>query len=209
MSIAILNTAYFPNIQYFTKLLMFDKIVLECHDTYAKQTYRNRCEIMTANGVLPLSIPVIRKNHTIVKDIRIDFAENWQKNHKRAIVSAYKNSAYYDHYFPYFDSIFLNKEKYLLDLNCKILNKLFENLGFSVDFDLTEQYYSEDSYDFDYRDKIHPKIAKNAIDLNFRAVEYYQVFSNKYGFVENLSILDLLFNEGPLAIQTLRKSIVK
>jgi hypothetical protein len=89
------------------------------------------------------------------------------------------------------------------------LNKLFENLGFSVDFDLTEQYYSEDSYDFDYRDKIHPKIAKNAIDLNFRAVEYYQVFSNKYGFVENLSILDLLFNEGPLAIQTLRKSIVK
>lgn len=209
MSIAILNTAYFPNIQYFTKLLKFDKIVLECHDTYAKQTYRNRCEIMTANGVLPLSIPVIRKNHTIVKDVRIDFTENWQINHKRAIISAYKNSAYFEHYFPYFEEFFALKEKYLLDYNCKILNKFIDSFSFPINYVLSESFCSADINQIDYRDKIHPKQSKNAIDTHFKAFEYYQVFSHKFGFVPNLSIIDLLFNEGPLAQQNIKKSILE
>jgi hypothetical protein len=164
---------------------------------------------MTANGVLPLSIPVIRKNHTIVKDVLIDYAENWQINHNRAIVSAYKNSAYFDHYFPYFEVFFSLKEKYLLDYNCKILDKIIDCLSLPCSYSLSDSFEKVGLSETDYRDKIHPKQSKNAFDPHFKAFEYYQVFSHKFGFAPNLSILDLLFNEGPLAQQNIKKSILE
>ena len=91
---ALLSTAFFPNVQYMSKFLA-GKVVIEKYETYPKQTYRNRCNILSANGVLPLSVPVQKNYHTLTKDIRIDYSEMWQRNHLIALKSAYKNSAFY------------------------------------------------------------------------------------------------------------------
>jgi hypothetical protein len=180
--------------------LFSNDILIEVNDTYAKQTYRNRCNIYSANGTLPLTVPVVKNLHTPVKDILIDYSENWQKNHFRSILSAYKNSAFYEFYFPEFEVFFTKKEKYLIDLNVKILDKLLESYGIVKKYDLTDSFIKEPNC-IDHRDKIHPKASKHILDADFVPIEYYQVFSDKFGFIPNLSSIDLLFNEGPMALQ--------
>ncbi|PLX06262.1 MAG: hypothetical protein C0596_17460 [Marinilabiliales bacterium] len=207
MSQILLNTAYFPNIQYMSKFVAYDKVIIEVNDTYAKQTYRNRCVIYSANGSLPLSIPVIKNNRTAVKDVQIDYIEDWQKAHYRAILSAYKNSAYYDFIYPDFENIFIKKEKFLIDLNNKILDLIFDSFGFEKNYQFTDDYIKNPDC-LDFRDKIHPKKSKNFNDSSFKQAKYYQVFEEKYGFIENLSVLDLLFNEGPIGLKILQESIV-
>ena len=204
---AILSTSYFPNIQYISKFISYDNIVIEIHDTYAKQTYRNRCNILSANGVHALSVPVRKNKHTGVKDILIDYSENWQKNHSRAILSAYKNSPFYDYYIDEFEKLFLQKEKYLIDLNNKILRIVFSILEIPINYKHSSAYDFE-TKSIDYRDVIHPKPSKNRLDPKFKPVEYIQVFSERSKFAENLSILDLIFNEGPLSLSNIEQSIV-
>ena len=206
MNWIILNTAYFPNIQYLSKFISFDKVFIEINDTYSKQTYRNRCNISTANGLLPLSVPIVKNNKTKTKDILIDYSEQWQKKQSRAILSAYKNSAFYDYYYPEFEKFFIKKEKFLLDLNIKVLDVLLDCYDIKSNYSLTEEYIV-DTRNIDFRDKIHPKLSKNAIDKSFVPANYYQVFYEKNGFIANLSYIDLLFNEGPVDLQILRKCI--
>lgn len=98
MSSIILSTAYFPNIQYISKFLKGENIIIDVYEHYSRQSYRNRCNILSANGVLSLSVPIIKNNNSYTKDVEIDYSTNWQKNHKIAILSAYKNSPYYDYY---------------------------------------------------------------------------------------------------------------
>ncbi len=206
MSEILLNTAYFPNIQYLSKFIINDIVKIEINDTFQKQTYRNRCCIATANGILNLSVPVARKNHTLTKDVTIDYSENWQIKHQRAIMSAYKNSAFYEYYTDEFQEFFSKKEKYLIDLNSKILERLLKILGIAKSTEYTSEFISNVSFE-DFRDKIHPKESKKFVDNKFAAPNYYQVFSERYGFLENLSSLDLLFNEGPTAILKIQESI--
>lgn len=192
----LLSTAYFPNVQYMSKFLV-GKVAVEKFETYPKQTYRNRCNILSANGVLPLSVPVQKNFHTLTKDIRIDYSEMWQRNHYTALKSAYRNSPYYDYYFYKIERFFEQKETFLVDLNAKIFETLFSMLKLNADWSYTIDYVSEPDGFRDMRDCISPKPSRNKPDAEFVPRPYIQVFADRFDFVQNLSILDLIFNVGP------------
>ncbi|MBR6066664.1 MAG: WbqC family protein [Bacteroidales bacterium] len=193
---ALLSTAFFPNVQYMSKFLA-GKVVIEKYETYPKQTYRNRCNILSANGVLPLSVPVQKNYHTLTKDIRIDYSEMWQRNHLIALKSAYKNSAFYDYYFYKFERFFEKRETFLIDLNENVLQTLFAVLKIDADYSYTTDYIFDSTGYTDFRESISPKPSKNRLDEAFVPKPYTQVFCDRFDFVPNLSILDLIFNVGP------------
>ena len=193
---ALLSTAFFPNVQYMSKFLT-GKVVIEKYETYPKQTYRNRCNILSANGVLPLSVPVQKNYHTLTKDIRIDYSEMWQRNHLTALKSAYKNSAFYDYYFYKFERFFEKKETFLIDLNENVLQSLFSVLKIDADYSYTTDYIFDSTGYTDFRESISPKPSKNRPDNKFISKPYTQVFCDRFEFVPNLSVLDLIFNVGP------------
>lgn len=202
MNTLILNTAYFPPIQYFSKIKNYPEVRIEQYEHYGKQSYRNRFEILSANGVLPLSVPVKKPfgDKTLVKDIEVDYAINWQKQHFKGIESAYKNSPFYDYYMDEFQSYFEKKEKFLLELNGKILHQLLEILDINRKIGYTTEFEKEIHNACDMRDVIHPKASRRKEeDTGFQAIGYQQTFSEKFPFIPNLSILDLLFNTGPEA----------
>jgi hypothetical protein len=188
----ILSTAYLPNLQYFSKLL-HEEIVIEQHENYLKQTFRNRCEILTANGIMPLTVPVEHSGTKIkIRDVKIDYSNNWQRLHWRTIDTAYRSSPFFVYYADDFLPFYEKKEKFLFDLNCKMLDKLLELTGLKTIITLSNNYLH--NCDMDYRNLISPK--NKLEDPAFFPVQYYQVFSQKFGFQPNLSILDLLCNEG-------------
>ncbi|MDR2836233.1 MAG: WbqC family protein [Bacteroidales bacterium] len=201
MKSIILSTAYFPNIQYVSKFIHYDKIIIDIYENYSKQSYRNRCYILSSNGILPLFVPVCKNNHTYTKDIIIDYSYLWQKNHKTAILSAYKSSPYYDFLIDDFNFVFEAKEKFLIDLNMKILFKILNFLDIKTKVEYSSDFIKEIKNNF--REKIHPKSQKNELDPDFISRPYFQVFSDKFQFYENLSILDLLFMDGKEAIDFL------
>ncbi|MDD2562827.1 MAG: WbqC family protein [Salinivirgaceae bacterium] len=201
-----LSTAYFPPIQYFTKIIDSQNIFLELQEHFPKQTYRNRCHIYGANGLQVLSIPI--ENHsktTLVKDIKIAYHTPWQKNHWRSIKSAYKNAPYYDHYIDNLHSFFSYKEPFLVDLNQKIMNVLSELIAIPWNPTPTTQYNKE--VDNDWRNGIHPKTQYAKEDKSFADTSYFQLFAEKHGVLNNLSIIDLLFNEGNGTLIEIKKSI--
>jgi len=204
----LLSTAYFPPIQYFTKFILFDKIIIEQHENYIKQSYRNRCEIYGANGKLTLSVPV-QKNHnrkTTIADTKISYDTNWVKLHLKSIESAYRSAPFYEYYIDDVQKLIESKPIFLLDFNTKIVHKFLEFLELNTVIEYSKKYEKESIYN-DYREQIHPKIIYQKADNNFIASEYYQVFSDKHKFIPNLSILDLLFNMGPESRQLLKKCI--
>lgn len=196
----LLSTAYFGNIEYYGKLLGRDKCVIEMSENYVKQSYRNRCEILGANGVISLSIPVVKQHNQKVctRDVEIDYSTNWQHQHWRSITSAYSNSPFFEHYADYLAPYFSQKERYLVIFNNLIQNKIFELLNVSPHIQHSVEYSSYlDQYSKDYRNSISPKKRLNCNKEPYVAKEYYQVFSDRMPFYPNLSILDLLFCEGP------------
>jgi len=160
-----------------------------------------------SNGVQALTVPVKKNKNTPTREILIDYSEDWQKNHLRAILSAYKNSPFYEHYIDDFIQFFETKEQYLFDLNIKILDKVFSILEFEKNYRFSDEYFAEPE-SIDFRTSIHPKTSKNLEDKDFKSISYIQVFSERHGFTGNLSILDLIFNEGPLCLTNLQTSIV-
>ena len=192
-------------------------VYIEACENYQKQSYRNRCRFYAADGVQPLSFPIIHEEGTYkhpVKDIKVDYSTPWLLQHKRAIVSAYRTSAYFEYYQDELFAILDSCPEKLLDLNMALLRFFIEKTGLKVDLRLTEEYSKEgmiadvDGNNIpcvDLREVIHPK-RPNTI-LNNLALEkpYFQVFAPKYGFQSDLSIMDLLFNEGPDSILYLKK----
>jgi hypothetical protein len=200
----ILSTAYLPNVQYFTKLL-HGTVALEQHENYLKQTYRNRCEILTANGVMSLSIPVKHCAPKIkIRDVRIDYTDDWQKIHRRTIISAYGSSPFFEYYADDLLPFYEKKEEFLFDFNRNLLNTLLELTSIRADICLSGSYTHD--YDRDYRTSINPKTKLN--DPCFTVVPYYQVFGSKFAFQPNLSILDLLCSEGNNTYSILKQSTV-
>jgi hypothetical protein len=182
---------------------------MEQFENYSKQSYRNRCRILSPSGIQSLSIPVenISGTKQCVKDIKIDYTMNWQSNHLKSIQTAYFSSPFYEFYIEAFIPFFKKKTEYLFDLNNDILYVLLHELQIQKNVRFSESYLSNNQEN-DYRISIHPK-KSHADDKEFISVPYTQVFFDKFEFIPNLSILDLLFNEGPNSINILEKSYSK
>ncbi|MCF8302314.1 MAG: WbqC family protein [Bacteroidales bacterium] len=204
----LLPTAYFPPVEYFVHIIHAPAIFIEQEETYTKQTYRNRCYIYGSNGALPLTVPVrkVYGNRTKTKDIEIVYQdEDWQKNHLRAIESAYNASPfllfYRDEIMRFFEMPYEN----LLKLNTDILFTLLEALEIDVKPQFTEHFEKVPENMLDLRAEISPKLNTAQKKINIRFPHYTQVFEPTHGFLSNLSILDLLFNLGPEAVAYLKK----
>jgi len=206
---ALLSTAYLGPVQYFTKFLLYDTIYLEVEENYQKQSYRNRCVILSANGVLPLTIPVTKdRPKELSRDIRIDNTLEWQKNHWTSIESAYSASPFFEFLADDFAPFYRQTYRFLLDFTMPLLEMVLGHLEIHTPVKLTEKYSKEtDPSVDDLRELIHPKKRMQQPDPFFDPTFYYQVFQPRYGFVSNLSIVDLLFNEGANAENVLKKSI--
>lgn len=205
----ILSTAYFGPIQYFLWFISSPEVYIEQHESYSKQTFRNRCIIASAAGPLSLSIPVKRKKQskTLTRDIRIDYDTEWQKMHIRSIFSCYNSSPYFEYIWDDMAPFLKRKYQFLIDLNTETTNRLIEILGLKTKLVLTEAYKKGDelSGTMDLRETISPKRIYNN-DTFFSPVPYHQVFESRTGFIPNLSIIDLIFNTGKEAYGILRDS---
>lgn len=195
MGTVLVATAYFPPLSWIREASHADKVLIEAHETYPKQTYRNRCRIAAANGVLSLSIPVnkVDGRATKTKDIEISYDEDWQRLHRRSIEDAYTNSPFFLYYWDEFSEFFDKKHRFLLDLNMEIIQTVFGILGMNPGIEPTEDFYKEPKGIRDFRYSISPKLP---IDQD-KFPRYRQVFEEKNGFEPDLSIIDLIFNEGP------------
>jgi len=204
----LLSTAYLPPIQYFTKIIRYERVLIEQHENYSKQSYRNRCMILGANGPLSLSVPVVKSpgGKQPVKDIKIDYATDWQKLHWKAIGSAYGKSAFYLYLHDDLKPFYFHKHTFLFDYNCKLLETLLALIGIRKNIGLTDEFCPDPVIADDFRESIHPKSRKQKNDAAFMPERYYQVFGTKHGFLPNLSIIDLLFNEGSESFIYLKKS---
>ncbi len=206
----ILTIAYFPPLQYFSKIANYNNVFIEKYENFTKQSFRNRCEILTANGKQSLTVPIEKtlKSKMLVKDIIIDYKNDWQTLHFKSLQSAYLSSPFYEFYIDILKVFFEKKFKYLFDFNIEILQTLFDEIQLKKTLNFTKEYIKEPIC-LDFRNSIHPKNKFKTKDNNFVDIKYEQVFSNKFGFVENLSILDLLFNEGPNSENILKQTFVK
>ena len=194
----IFPTSYLPSIEYVSLFLKAEDASIELFETYQKQSCRTRTYVMTANGIQTLTIPVIKTNgnHTLTKDIEISYKESWQQVHLRCLESAYRKSAYFDYYFPYFEKIYKQKFNTLIELNDFCLKTILKILKSKKEYSYTTDFDKITNED-DYR--ISLSKGTNKIEIK----PYYQVFADRHGFIPNLSIIDLLFNEGPNSIHNL------
>ena len=207
LSPAIMSVSYFGPVQYYTKFLQHE-IVVEKHEHYTKQSYRNRCEIYGANGKQSLVIPVVHDHgkKTLITDVKIDYDTNWQINHWRSIESAYRSAPFYEYYIDEFEVFFNKKYTFLFDLDMDILNVTLNTLNIVQVMSFNSEY-ERHFLGYDFRNAIHPKKRMRKEDPGFIPKKYAQVFSEKTDFLNNLSILDLIFNEGPEAKSILMQSV--
>jgi hypothetical protein len=195
----LLSTAYFPPSEYFGHIRNSEEVCIEQEENYLKQTYRNRCRILTSNGIMNLSVPVLKGGSikTQTKDVRIDYSKRWQQIHLRALTSSYNRSPYFQFFSDSFEKILISNHKFLLDLNIELLKKCLEILQINKNISYTLSYEPVTVPDNDFRYRISPKVKS---DIHQKA--YIQVFNNS-GFVPRLSILDLIFNMGLESIEYL------
>lgn len=201
MKTVLLSTAYLPNVHYLSQVINFDTIVIEKHENFVKQTYRNRCDIATASGKLSLSIPLIKQaDKELISDKKISYAEDWQKQHWRTIVSAYKNSPYFEFFEDEFKPFYENQFEFLLDYNTQLLQTILHILRVKKQIEFTQTFELNPPQAIDLRNL--SDIEK--IDVEVKS--YYQVFADKIGFTPNVSCLDALFNIGLNTIDTCQVS---
>ena len=197
----VLSSVYAGNLVYYSLIANSNKIILDVYENFKKQSFRNRCVIASPNGPLKLIIPVVRSSKNIVKDVKIDNTQNWKKIHWKSLESSYRSSPYFEFYEDEFYSLyFKNKNDFLFDFNNKINLAILKCLGIETEIIISSSYVEKDLEIEDFRNIIPSK----SKDLEkFKEIKYNQVFQEKQSFLPNLSILDLLCNEGPLAKQFL------
>lgn len=202
---ALIEIQYLPPIEYFCILASFKEAILEKNEQYIKQTYRNRCYINTANGVVKLVVPVTAKHgKALVKDVQIDHSSKWQNIHWRAIESAYRKSPYFEFYADQLHAILFSNHKFLFDLNKELLSFCLQSSGISTTLTESSVFKKVPDLDIkDFRSAISPKKPYSERSY-YQSSPYVQVFGNK--FVSNLSFIDLLFCEGPNSIHVISSS---
>lgn len=190
----ILPVAYMPSVEYVARLLREESVV-DLGEHYIKRSQRNRAQILSANGVMSLTVNVENANRPRqrITDVRIDYSKRWQHQHWVSIMSAYKSSPYFDHYAHLLEPFYKREWRYLVDYNMEYLSTLLRLLGVEDKVNISEKYVAAREDDVDLR----PKHNEGS---TFVAEPYFQVFSDRMPFVANLSILDLLLCEGPQAV---------
>jgi hypothetical protein len=191
----VLPMLYLAPVEYFMALNKHKPhIFIEREEHFPKQTYRNRANICSPDGMLALTVPVMKgsKNHTKVKDVKISYEFNWQRLHWMSLQACYRRSAYFEYYEDDFAPFYENRETFLFDYNEQLLQLLLKLTKIKTPFTYTETYGVEYPALIDMRSSINPK-KESMIDQK----PYFQVFEEKNGFIKNLSIVDLLFNQGP------------
>ena len=192
----VLTIAWFPPTEYFALLAKYSVVYVEACENYQKQSYRNRCRIAAADGVQSLSFPVKHRDGTFclpIREIEVDYSTPWVEKTERCIATAYGSSAFFEYYRDELFAILDSRPRTLWELDLRIIRFFLQKTGLRTELVPTTAYAPEHV-------DIHPK-RPNAI-LRELGLErpYYQVFSEKYGFVPNLSVMDLLFNEGPASL---------
>ncbi len=199
----LFQATYFAPVIQYVAMVQSENVVFEVEDNFQKQTYRNRCYIYGANGKQLLTVPVVHVKNSgkqKTKDIQIDNTFAWQKLQVKALQSAYSSSPFFEFYEDDLVPIFEKEYKFLLDLNIKTFEAMCESLQIEISYQKTKEFQPEIADKRDFRFLAN---AKNTKDVDLK--KYVQVFDEKYGFLSNLSILDLLFNEGPNALNYLEK----
>ena len=204
-----LSSAYLAPVEYYTKLLAYNRVYVEDCDHYLKQTYRNRCTIAVPDGPLALSVPIIKPDtlKCPMKDIRISDHGNWRHLHWNALESAYNHTPFFEYYKDDFRPFYEQKYEFLADFNEALCRLVCSLIGLEPQMERTTDYKTtfapgED----DFRERIHPKKDFRTEDPDFCPQPYYQVFQERLGFLPNLSIADLLFNMGPESLLVLQAS---
>ncbi|HLP05937.1 MAG TPA: WbqC family protein [Paludibacter sp.] len=190
-----MSSAYLAPVEYYSAIAKAGTVLLEHCDYYEKQTYRNRCHIAAANGVMALTIPVEKPSgvKVLTRDVRISEHGNWQTNHWRSIESAYNSTPFFEYYKDDFLPFYEKKWHFLWDFNFGLHQKVLELLELNPEQKCTEKYETiQEGHVLDLRGIIHPKKASDGQ----RSKPYYQVFDQRFGFLPDLSVIDLLFNMG-------------
>jgi len=204
-TVALVESHYLPSLEYFSALLPFKAVALEANEYFVKQTFRNRCYINTAQGVKMLSVPLLdRHGKILMKEVQIERGNKWRNNHWRTIESAYRKAPYFDYYVEELKKILYQDHEFLIDLNRDLMSFCLRHIGFQKSISVTMAYeISVEENIFDLRSVISCKKPFSERKI-YQAVKYYQVFGSE--FVPNLSLLDLLFCEGPRAGEILKAS---
>ena len=195
----ILPSTYLGSIEYFAHLAQHGaECVVDIHEHYIKRSERNRAQIMTANGVMQLSVHIENANRprTPMHKVRIDYSKRWQHQHWVAILSAYRSSPFFEHYAPMLESFYKQSYDSLVEYNTALTERVMQLLGIGGKLQLSQAYIEAQDGDCDLRAKKR--------ESQFDSPHYFQLFSDRFPFEPNLSILDLLFAEGPAAIDFLK-----
>jgi hypothetical protein len=196
----LISTAYLPPIEYFSLISHADEILIEREENYIKQSYRNRCYILSSHGPQLLSIPVYlgSQHKTPLKDIRIDYSKRWQQVHLRALTASYNSSPYFQFYFENIERTISKNINFLIDLNTELTALILDMLKLSIKVSFTTHFEPAGEEEYDYRYILSPKE-----DSQIFVKKYIQVFDNDHGVTHRLSILDLIFNVGPETVDYL------
>jgi hypothetical protein len=189
----LIHPNYFPNIHQFTQIIKANNILFEVSDNYQKQTFRNRTYIYGANGKLGLFIPVIHthKQRELFKDVKISYESNWMDLHLKSLQSAYRSSPYFEYFEDDFIKLYSEKEKFLVDFNIKCIKLIYNLLDIDLNFKISNEYIEKTNEIIDLRGLSNARKQKT-----IETPKYIQVFESKHGYLNNLSILDLIFSEG-------------
>ena len=201
MNNILIHPGYFPSISHFVAIAQSDLVTFEMDDNFQKQTNRNRMYIYSPNGIQLLNIPIKHSKvaHQKTKDVKLETAFDWQKQHFKSLEAAYRTSPFFEYFEDDIAPIFQKKHTFLMDLNLETMSVVSKCLGLEFDYNETAEYFHEVTDKIDWRGLINGKKDTSVFE------PYTQVFGEKHGYLNNLSIIDCLFNEGRYAVDHLRK----
>ena len=201
----LLSTAYFPSIEYMACLVKASHVFIEKHETYPKQSLRNRCYLASSQGIQSLSVPVVKPmgNHTPVNKILMDEKQNFRNHHYKTIQTLYNSAPFFEYYEDFIKECVFYPENNLFEYNLNMLKLLMKILKIQTQMTLTESFNKDSDDKLDLRFLISKKKTCGSSSIMKSNNRYFQVFEQKNGFIENLSVIDLIFNEGPASISIL------